>query len=77
MSRITSGFWPETGRVALPSPEVRSDLGWGWGGWAGDGERKINLVLKMLNLRCLLDIQVEMSTFQLDIRVRCSGWRSG
>lgn len=48
MSRMTSRFWPGTRRMALPV--VRSELG-------DRGRRKIKLgVLKMLNLRCLLDI---------------------
>lgn len=60
MSRMTLSFWPDTGRVALSLPVVRSDLG------AGGGKIR-GLDLKMLNLRCLLDIQVGMSAFQLDI----------
>lgn len=28
---MSSSFWSETGRVALPLPEVRSDLGVGVG----------------------------------------------
>ena len=43
----------------------------------GGEEVKLGVKLYVLNVSCLLDIQVGMSAFHLDAQVMCLDWWSG
>lgn len=60
-----------TGWMEMTSTEIGKDVG-----AAGLGWDMRDLVWDMLNLSCLLDIQVEMASRQLDMQVWTAGERT-